>query len=541
MARRVVVALAGLVVAAGLVWLMARALAPGGWTPGKAGLLVATLAVVPWLGLTAANTLACLWVLATSPNPAAAVLPFPTPPDDEPLTLRTLLAVTVRQEDTAAVLGTLKKLAGSGFTPAILSDTPDGAEADAEAAAIRAAGVPGLLYRRRSRNDGFKAGNVMSFLDSHAADFDAAILLDADSDMTPEAARRLVRLLQAAPGVAIIQHLTVGSPAAAAFPRLFQFGMRAGMRVWAIGQAWWQGDAGPYWGHNAILRIAPFRAHARLGKLPDGGDILSHDQVEAARLRAAGWGVCVWADESGSFERHPPALPEFLRRDARWAAGNMQYRHLVAAPGFAAMGRWQMLQAILLFATAPVTPVMWALAAWCAAADDPGFPAGRVAAITAAWVGVFFAPKLVGFAQVLGSERARGRWGGTRLFLSGVLVETLFTLLLDAAGQFDRTITLAGLLAGRAVSWPAQNRDARTVSWREAAARFWPHTLFGVAVFGGLAVGGWTPVLWALPFAGGLLTVIPFCVLTASDGFSAWLARHRIAATPESLVLIRND
>jgi membrane glycosyltransferase len=97
------------------------------------------------------------------------------------------------------------------------------------------------------------------------------------------------------------------------------------MRTWATGQAWWQGDAGPYWGHNAVVRIAPFRAHCRLPALPDGRRILSHDQVEAAMLRGAGWGVRVLLDEGGSGEANPPALPEFLRRELRWLAGNMQY------------------------------------------------------------------------------------------------------------------------------------------------------------------------------------------------------------------------
>ena len=140
--------------------------------------------------------------------------------------------------------------------------------------------------------------------------------------------------------------------------------MRAGMRVWATGQAFWQGDEGPYWGHNAILRIAPFRAHCRLERLPDGAAILSHDQVEAARMRAAGLGrVRLGRGGGQSTEATPPALPEFLRRDSRWLAGNLQYRHLLFRPGFRPMGRWQLVQAILLFAAAPLYVAMLALAA----------------------------------------------------------------------------------------------------------------------------------------------------------------------------------
>ena len=130
--------------------------------------------------------------------------------------------------------------------------------------------------------------------------------------------------------------------------------MRAGMRSWATGQAWWQGGEGPYWGHNAILRIEPFRRHCRLEALPDGSPILSHDQVEAVRLHAAGWKVCCLPEEAGSMEGNPPALPEFMARDLRWAAGNMQYFALFRLPGMTWMGRWQLAQAILLFLGAPL-------------------------------------------------------------------------------------------------------------------------------------------------------------------------------------------
>ena len=211
-----------------------------------------------------------------------------------------------------------------------------------------------IRYRRRAANTGFKAGNVMDFLDHHAAGHELMLCLDADSEMSAEAVLRLVACMEADGRLAIVQQLIVGRPATAAFPRLFQFGMRAGMRSWATGQAWWQGPEGPYWGHNAIVRIAPFREHCRLPPLPDGSPILSHDQVEAVRLHAAGWKVCCLPDETGSLEGNPPALPEFLARDLRWAAGNMQYGALLFLPGMTWMGRWQLAQAILLFLGTPL-------------------------------------------------------------------------------------------------------------------------------------------------------------------------------------------
>ena len=270
-----------------------------------------------------------------------------------------------------------------------------------------------IRYRRRAANTAFKAGNIMDFLDHHAEGFELMLTLDADSEMSAAAVLRLVRAMQADPTLAIAQHLTVGLPASSAFPRLFQFGMRAGMRTWATGQAWWQGDEGPYWGHNAVVRIAPFRAHCRLPVLPDGRHILSHDQVEAAVLRGAGWGVRVLPDEGGSWEANPPALPEFLRRELRWLAGNMQYWHLLRLPGLRPMGRWQLVQAILLFAGTPLY-LLFLLAAATAAATDrtSAFPTAPALALTAAWLGALYAPKLLGYAEVALSPDKRRRYGG---------------------------------------------------------------------------------------------------------------------------------
>ena len=116
-------------------------------------------------------------------------------------------------------------------------------------------------------------------------------------------------------------------PSASPFARIFQFGMRLGMRSYTLGSAWWQGDCGPFWGHNAIVRIAPFIRLRAAGAREGAGEghILSHDQIEAVLMRKAGYEVRVLAEEGSSFEQNPPTLLEFLRRDLRWCQGNMQY------------------------------------------------------------------------------------------------------------------------------------------------------------------------------------------------------------------------
>ena len=94
------------------------------------------------------------------------------------------------------------------------------------------------------------------------------LVLDADSLMSGEAIVRLARIIEQSPEIGILQQLIVGLPNPSPFPRLFQIGMRHGMRTYALGAAWWQGDCGPFWGHNGIIRIAPFMEHCEMVDLP---------------------------------------------------------------------------------------------------------------------------------------------------------------------------------------------------------------------------------------------------------------------------------
>jgi membrane glycosyltransferase len=538
--------LAGSVV---LAWMMARVLAPGGWRAAEVLLMGCFLGIVPWLGVCLGNALPGFLVLVGARNPPRAVLPVVGDIEAGPISVTTAIAVTVRNEDMAQVLPAQRALldgldaagVGGRFVLWVLSDTQDPAAAAAEEAAVAAFqaadGDPARVrYRRRVENVGFKAGNVMEFLDHHAEGTDLVLMMDADSAMEARSVLRLVRIMQADARMGLVQHLTVGRPAAAAFPRLFQFGMRAGMRVWATGQAVWQGDEGPYWGHNAIFRAAAFRDHCKLETLPDGSTILSHDQVEAARLRAAGWRVCVWAGENGSQEANPPALPEFLHRDSRWLAGNLQYWHLLRLPGFRWMGRWQLVQAIMMFLGAPLYVAVLGLAAVLAATGGAEeVPRGALLAVAVAWGVALYAPKLLGYLEVLLFAARRARYGGGWRFAAGAGLEIVFMLLMDPVAQVHKTLAMLRLALGRKAAWLPQNRSDRGVGWGEALRMFWPHTLAGVVAFAGFAQAGWFAVLLALPVAGGLLVAVPFCVATADPGVSAWLRRHGIAAVPEEV------
>lgn len=544
--RRLLFLLLALLITAGLVRLALLVLAPGGWTPWEVLILLCFLGTVPWSALSAANALLGLAILLCAKDPVAAVLPQlraarPPPPEG-----RTAITVCVRNEDMGAVLPPLGRLmeglaargAGDRFVLWVLSDTPPGPEAEAEEAAFRAfaAGRAWAHYRRRPANEGFKAGNVMDFLDHHAEGLDHFLCLDADSEMTPEAVLRLVAVLEADPRLAIVQQLIHGRPAKAAFPRLFQFGMRQGMRTWATGQAWWQGDEGPYWGHNAAIRIAPFRAHARLPTLPDGSRILSHDQVEATRLTAAGWKVRVLPDDTGSSEGNPPTFGDFVTRDLRWAAGNMQYLALLRLPGQTWMGRWQLVQAMLLFAGAPLWCAILLLAALNGLAGGGGAtPTGWLVLLLLATWACHYAPKLAGYAEVLLKPALAERYRGRRAFALGAAAEILFTTLMEPARLMAQSLFLLALPFGLRVGWAPQNRAERGVAWADAARQFWAPTLAGVLLAAAFAAVSPLALLLALPVLASLLLAIPFAVLTADPAFSAWLRDEHICALPEEI------
>lgn len=532
----------------GLAWLT---LAPGGLGMLKLLLAVCIVLNAPWLGLSVATGLVGAAIRLGAADPVAAVLPAmrASAPALAPWP-RTAIAVCLRDEAVAPVAarlaGLLDGLAAAGhaqgFVACLLSDTVEPGLAAEERRAVEVLatrfGAARVAYRRRSDNAGFKAGNVMSFLDAQAnagADrFELMLCLDADSDMSAAAVLRLVGIMRAEPRLAILQATFAGHPAADLFARLLQVGHRQGLRVWATGQAWWQGDQGPYWGHNAIVRIAPFRAHCRLALLPDGESILSHDHVEAARLQAAGWAVRVLPDDAGSHEEQPPSLPEFIRRDARWAAGNLQYRFLLRDRSLGRVGRLQMLQAILHYALTPFWFAMLPLSALlCASGGAAAVPLGPLLALLCCGAAQLHAPKLLGTLEALLRPAVGGALGGRRAVLAAAAAELAFTMLLDtllALGKTAAVLRLVVGVRGRA-RWGRSERGGGRLGAAAATRQFWPHSLVGLVLAGLFAAGSWTALLLALPAVAGLILSIPFAIVT-SRKTPAWLGAPNPGGTP---------
>ena len=539
---------------AGSLALAALVLSPGGFGIIDLTLLSLFALTLPWTVAGFWNAVIGFVIMRFWRNPIAAVMPVAVRiRGDEPVTASTAILLCIRNESPERVIRNLEPmLAGldacgyaDRFALYVLSDTSDANIAGPEEACFAALNARwgdrvSITYRRRAINTGYKAGNVRDFCERWGSKHDFAVTLDADSFMAADAIVRLVRIMQADSKLGIIQGLIVGLPSTSAFARLFQFGMRLGMRSYTFGSAWWQGDCGPYWGHNAVVRLKPFIAHCALPVVPGNGrqdnHILSHDQIEAVLMRAAGFHVRVLPQEDLGWEENPPTLLEFIRRDLRWCQGNMQYWRFLWLQGLKPVSRYQLALAIFMFIGSPAWIGLLVLGTLSVAfSDTPGGfirPDAGLALLACVLV-MWFSPKIASAIDVLVEPKLRRAFGGAGLFVINYAVETVFSIVLCPILWFGHTIFLAGLLFGREIGWIGQTRDDHAVPFTLALHNLWPHTLLGWGVLGLLAAMQPAAIPYALFLAAGPALAIPFAIMTAWPSFGVLAARIGLCRLPE--------
>jgi membrane glycosyltransferase len=552
-ARRVTFAVLSVATMVASLWLAALALAPGGFGVLAISALVLFAVTLPWMVAGFWNAVIGFIIMRFAADPAMAVMPSTARArGDEPVTASTAILLCVRNELPARIIRNLEPMLGgidaSGYAGRfhlyILSDTNDADVAAEEEVrfsdlAQHWRGRIAITYRRRTVNTGYKAGNIREFCIQWGSRHAFAVTLDADSFMTADAILRLVRIMQADPRLGILQGLVVGLPSTSLFARIFQFGMRLGMRSYTIGSAWWQSDCGPYWGHNAVLRLEPFIQYCDLPVLKDGKaerHILSHDQIEAALMRSAGYHVRVVAQEDLGWEENPPTLLEFMRRDLRWCQGNMQYWRFLAFPNLKPVSRYQLMLAILMFIGSPAWIGLLALATIALVSFDSPARFIRPDAGSALFVWVlvmWFSPKIATFVDFLLRPDARRAFGGSGRITVNFAIETAYSVLLCPILWISHTIFLVGLLFDREIGWIGQVRDDHAVSFRLALASLWPQTLIGWISIGLVSATQPAALPYVLFLAGGPALAVPFAMLTAWPALGRLAVRIGIGRLPE--------
>lgn len=439
----------------------------------------------------------------------------------------------------------------------VLSDSSDPESRIAETKAwvdlceeLRAQGH--LFYRWRQHRIKKKAGNVADFCRRWGRNYRYMVVLDADSVMSGECLTSLVRLMEANPNAGIIQTAPRAAGRETLFARVQQFAGRAYGPLFAAGMHYWALGESHYWGHNAIIRVAPFMHHCALGRLPGrgvlSGEILSHDFVEAALMRRGGWAVWLAYDLPGSYEEMPPNLVDELARDRRWCRGNLINSRLFLADGLHPAHRAAFMTGVMAYVSAPLWFLFLLLSTALLAVHTLVPPKyfvqpRQLFPLWPEWhlewaIGLFtatalllFLPKLLGVALIW-VKGAQSYGGRLRLPVS-LALEMLFSMLLAPIRMLFHTQFVLGALTGIAVQWKSPPREDAETTWSDAVRRHGWQTVLGVAWAAGVYLLHPSFLWWLLPIVGALLLSIPISVTTSRVSLGKRLRAAGIVTIPE--------
>jgi len=483
-----------------------------------------------------------------------------------PLRSRTAILVPICSEDVrrvfAGVEATYRSLAATGHLDAfdfyVLSDTRDRETQNEEAIAwadlcdaVR--GYGRVFYRLRKHNVKRKSGNIADFLRRWGRNYDHMIVCDADSVLAGTTVVQLVRLMERHPRAGIIQTIPAMVNRETLFARVHQFASRVYGPMLAAGLHFWQLGESYYWGHNAILRCEPFMKHCGLSRLPGkpplGGEILSHDFVEAALMGRAGWEVWLACDLDGSYEEAPPTLLDELKRDRRWCQGNLQHLRLLFAdrirPGHRAIMAMGVVaySSALAWAAFLVLSMLTVVEKWLTVPSYfsatrtlfPLWPQWRpelALTLLGTTVVLLVLPKLLSVLLIVRAGRT-AQFGSLPRLIASVLLELVVsTLLAPVRMWFHGKFVLLTLL-GRQISWSAQVRTDAETRWRDAARQHGASTAIALAWFIGVMALSWSLVWWLLPIVGALALSVPVSVYSSRVALGRALRRWRLFLTPE--------
>ncbi len=383
-----------------------------------------------------------------------------------------------------------------------------------------------LFYRRRERNIGKKAGNIEDFISRSGGAYDYALILDADSLMDGATIAAMAKRMDDDPRLGLLQTVPEVIHAHSLFGRVMQFSAAYLSPYFARGTALMQGEEGPYWGHNAIVRVPAFAASCGLpvlsGKPPAGGHILSHDYVEAALLSRANWKVEVDPYLGGSYEEGPENLIEYAKRDRRWCQGNLQHRRVLGAPGLKVWSRFTFVQGIMAYAASPLWLALLAASILAAALPSKYWWRDNETGIWVLAVAVAIAlllPKFLILVRSALGGRNRG-FGGTIRATFSVVAEIVISTLLAPIMLCFQSKAVVEILLGLDGGWPATNRDEGRVTLSTAFAASWWVTVAGASVLAISTAFASDLVPWLLPVALPAIGA-PLLIAATSRGISS--------------------
>jgi len=503
-------------------------------TPVQIVFLILSTVAFGWIALGSLSAVVGLMPLFAGERPDTLELPQAS----EPLHTRTALLFPVYHEDCARIAGTIEAMAldlasmgrAQNFDVFILSDSRSleaglREEEIFSALAERLAGTIPVYYRRRIQNTAKKAGNIADWIQRFGGGYESFVVLDADSVMSGETLVRLALAMQSRPYAGLIQTVPRLVGGCTIFQRLQQFASGVYGPAVAAGLASWHGPQGNYWGHNAIIRTVAFASTAGLPELPGsppfGGHIQSHDFVEAALLQRAGWEVHMAPSLEGSYEGAPPALPELVARDRRWAQGNLQHLAIVGKRGLTFMARAHLAMGACAYLVSAVWAASLVVGLVLALQGThviptyfldsktlfpiwPTIDPGAAFRLFLATMVVVMMPKGIGLILELRRASLRGEISVTPRVIAGVLFETVLSMLLAPILMVTQTTAVAQIFAGIDSGWKPQRRDESNMPISTAFHFHRWHMLIGFALAGLTYLVSWDLMAWMAPVLLGL-------------------------------------
>jgi len=389
-----------------------------------------------------------------------------------------------------------------------------------------------IFLVRRTERAKYKAGNIATFLQNHGGAYDFMVVLDADSVMLGSSVKRLIQSMQLRKKVAVLQTMIIPIRASTPFARIMQFGNAISLPLFGSGLYWFLGRDSVYWGHNAIIRIAPFMEHCNLpimpGKPPLGGHIMSQDIVEAALLGRAGWAVEWDVDACGSYDEMPANVLTYAQRDRRWCQGNFQHFWLIFGDGIRWGHRFYFANGIMAYASSPLLLLLLVIGSIQGLGGRPyELDAFTLGTFLTFFLGMFLIPRL------LASIRRLRQGGTVRNHACSMLFEVVSSMLVSPALLYLHARFVVGILAGRRVQWKHQSRDPnQDIDWRTAASLLWVPTVLGVVwlVMAAQYMSGF--LMFLLPILTGWILAIPVAVLSSRSALGEYLSRHHLLEHP---------
>ncbi|KGK83639.1 glucosyltransferase MdoH [Stutzerimonas degradans] len=482
-----------------------------------------------------------------------------------PREARTALVMPIANEDVprvfAGLRATYESLLATGqiehFDIFVLSDSndPDICVAEQKAWLELCREVDGfghIFYRRRRRRVKRKSGNIDDFCRRWGSSYRYMVVLDADSVMSGDCLTSLVRLMEANPSAGIIQTAPTASGMDTLYARMQQFATRVYGPLFTAGLNFWQLGESHYWGHNAIIRVKPFIEHCALAPLPGKGSfagaILSHDFVEAALMRRAGWGVWIAYDLPGSYEELPPNLLDELKRDRRWCHGNLMNFRLFLVKGMHTVHRFVFLTGVMSYLSAPLWFIFLVLSTGLLAIHTlmvpeyflqpnqlyplwPQWHPEEAIMLFSATLTLLFLPKLLSVLLIW--IKGANEYGGRLRLLLSMLLESLFSMLAAPVRMLFHTVFVTAAFLGWSVQWQSPQRADNATPWSEALRRHGPQMLLGVLW---TALVAWLDpafLWWLAPIVGSLILSAPVSVITSRTGLGLAARRRKLFLIPE--------